>query len=133
MIAIVDDDLGVREAISGLLRSLGFATQCYASAEDFLLSLYEQRARCLILDVTLPGLSGPDLQQHLARRGLRIPIVFISARPDFREPAQALTSEADFLLKPFTEEQLLDAVHTALTGPAAAAAGRLQFPPAMRR
>jgi FixJ family two-component response regulator len=128
MIAIVDDDLGVREAISGLLRSFGFATECYASAEDFLLSVNEQRARCLILDVTLPGLSGRDLQQHLARRGLHIPIVFISARPDFRQRGQSPGSCADFLSKPFSEEQLLDAVKAALSRHAATGAGHLESP-----
>jgi FixJ family two-component response regulator len=130
MIAIVDDDLGMREAIAGLLRSLGHATESYASAEAFLLSRYEQRTTCLILDVALPGLSGPQLQQHLARRGLHIPIIFISAHADFADHVRALTSDspADFLSKPFTEDQLLRALEAALSRRAATGATRLESP-----
>ena len=124
MIAIVDDDLGMREAIAGLLRAHGFATECYASAEVFLLAPDQQRTRCLILDVALPGLSGPQLQQHLARRGFHIPIIFISAHADFAAHVHAPTpdSHADFLSKPFTEAQLLRALEGALHRCAATAA-----------
>jgi FixJ family two-component response regulator len=116
MIAIVDDDAGVREATESLLRSFGFSTACFASAEAFLISDCDRRTRCLILDIGLPGLSGLELQEYLIRSGLNIPIVLISGRLDQEACIEALASNDGamaFLSKPFTEEDLLHAVNTA--------------------
>lgn len=115
-IAVVDDEAALREATDGLLRSAGFRAEGFASAEDFLRSECRDRAGCLILDVRLPGMSGLELQQHLARTGCYIPIVFITAQEDSggRMKAQALRAGAvAFLHKPFGDEDLLHAVRSA--------------------
>ena len=115
-IAIVDDEAALREAIEGLVRSAGFRAEGFASAEDFLQSTCGDRAGCLILDVRLPGMSGLELQQHLARTGYHIPIAFITAQEDSggHMRAQALRAGAvAFLHKPFDDEDLLRAVRSA--------------------
>jgi FixJ family two-component response regulator len=115
-VSIVDDDESVREAISSLLRSVGFHAQVFASAEEFLNSGYQHNAECLILDVSMPGMSGLQLQEQLACAKCDIPIIFITAHvSDTRARARALQSGAiDFLIKPFSEEALLNDVYTAL-------------------
>ena len=115
LIAIVDDDESVREAIESLLKSFGFKAEVFASAEEFLNSDHLAEAQCLILDVRMPGMSGLELQRKLAAAGSRIPIVFITAHGDEETQAQALGAGAlAFLRKPFSEEALLSAVQTAL-------------------
>jgi FixJ family two-component response regulator len=84
LIAIVDDELALQEALESLVRAAGFEVECYPSAEDFLGSGCVQRAACLVLDVSLPGMSGLDLQRHLAVAGSSIPIVFITSNDDGR-------------------------------------------------
>ena len=117
VIAIVDDQAALREATENLLKSAGLKAVSFASAEDFLQAATLDGAGCLILDVRLPGMSGLELQQHLAADGIHVPIVFITAQEDSdgRMRAQALRSGAlAFLRKPFNDEDLLNAVRSAL-------------------
>jgi FixJ family two-component response regulator len=117
LVSIVDDDESVRESLPDLLRQIGFAVQAFASAEEFLASGSVALTGCLILDVRMPGMSGPDLQQELARRGCGIPIVFITASE--QENVRKLVLDRDaaaVLLKPFSDTALVEAVKTALRG-----------------
>jgi FixJ family two-component response regulator len=115
LISVVDDDQSIRESLRGLLESVGFAVETFSSARDFLDSECLTRTDCLILDVRMPGMHGPDLQRELARRECDIPIVFITAHGDEEVRPRVLSEGAvDCLLKPFTEEALLTAIRTAL-------------------
>jgi FixJ family two-component response regulator len=115
LVAVVDDDESVRESLPDLLRELGFESESFPSAEDFLAALATTQTACLILDVSMPGMSGPELQAELARRGARIPIIFITAHADDKvRPALIEQGAVECLLKPFTETALLDALHLAL-------------------
>lgn len=115
LISVVDDDESVRESLPDLLKECGFAVQAFSSAEEFLGSRYLKETKCLILDVAMPGLSGPDLQQELARRRQEIPIVFITAHRDARVRPRLLEQGAvECLFKPFTEADLLEALNAAL-------------------
>jgi FixJ family two-component response regulator len=115
LISIVDDDESMREAIQSLLRSVGFRTQMFASAEQFLQSDQIETTACLILDVRMPGMSGLELQRHLMATQYRIPIVFVTAHGDEEARSRALQEGAvEFLLKPFSEEALLNAIQVAL-------------------
>jgi FixJ family two-component response regulator len=115
LIAVVDDDVSVRESVESLLKSVGFRVNTYSSAEEFLDSSEIDGAHCLILDVRLDGMSGPDLQRELKSAGNSIPIVFITAHETetFRERMVA-DGAIDCLLKPFNDDTLLTAVETAL-------------------
>lgn len=115
-VSIVDDDESVREAIRGLLRSLGISADVFASAEEFLESDAAKNSACLILDVRMPGMSGLELQARLAAAGYKIPLIFITAHASDREArARALQAGAvDVLYKPFKEEVLLRHVYAAL-------------------
>jgi FixJ family two-component response regulator len=115
LVAVVDDDESVRESLPDLLRECGFAVRAFASADAFLASDCVGQARCLILDVTMPGMTGPDLQQELARRRHDIPIVFITGEGDEAARPRALQGGAvECLAKPFSETALLQAVNAAL-------------------
>jgi FixJ family two-component response regulator len=117
LISIVDDDRLVREGLTGLIRSAGFATQAFASAEEFLSSPHRDDTVCLILDVLLPGLSGLELQSQLNATvsNHRIPVVFITAHDDEATHQRALKGGAvDLLRKPVRREALLSAVGLAL-------------------
>jgi FixJ family two-component response regulator len=115
LVSVVDDDESVRESLPDLLRELGFRAEAFASAEDFLASETLQQTRCLLLDISMPGMSGPALQQELTRRQHAIPIVFITAQADDGLRARLLQAGAvDCLYKPFSEAALLDAVTAAL-------------------
>ena len=117
LISIVDDDLLVREGLISLLRSAGFATQAFASAEEFLSLAHRDDIACLILDVALPGISGLELQSQLTATvsNHRTPVVFMTARDDEATRQRALKGGAvDFLRKPVRREALLNAVHLAL-------------------
>ena len=117
LVAVVDDDESVRESLPDLLRELGFAVQAFASAEAFLASDCVGQTRCLILDIAMPGMSGPDLQRELTRRRQEIPIVFITALGDETVRPRLLAQGAvECLFKPFSEAALLEALHTALRG-----------------
>ena len=115
LISVIDDDESVRESLPALLRELGYAVLAYSSAEQFLCSDSVERSRCLLLDIAMPGMSGPDLQQELRNRATHIPIVFITAQPD-RTLRQRLTAQGAVtcLFKPFSEAELLDALHAAV-------------------
>ena len=115
LIAVVDDDISVRESVESLLKSVGFLVNTYSSAEEFMGSPRLGVADCLILDVRLDGMSGPDLQRELRTAGNSIPIVFVTAHETeaLRERMMA-DGAIDCLLKPFTDDTLLDAVEIAL-------------------
>jgi len=115
LIWVVDDDESMREALEMLLESAGFEVEVFASAQSLLSSNRLSEVGCLIADVRMPGMSGFELQRELAATGSRIPIVFITAHGDDRSRARALRAgAAAFLLKPFSERALLDAVQAAL-------------------
>ena len=115
LVSVVDDDESVRESLPDLLREFGFAVEAFSSAEAFLASDCVGRTRCLILDVAMPGMSGPDLQRELARRRQEIPIVFITAHPDEGVRPRVLAAGAvECLFKPFSEADLLAAINAAL-------------------
>jgi FixJ family two-component response regulator len=114
-VSVVDDNESVREALPDLLTEFGFAVQAFASAEAFLASDCIGQTRCLILDIAMPGMSGPDLQQELTLRRQEIPIVFITAQDDPTIRPRVLARGAvECLFKPFSEAALLEAVNAAL-------------------
>ena len=116
LVSVVDDDESIREALPDLLRQFGFAAEAFASAEAFLASEFVSETNCLLLDVAMPGMSGPDLQQELTRRRQKIPIVFITAYGDAPVLRRLLARGAvRCLVKPFSDAALLDAVGAALT------------------
>jgi FixJ family two-component response regulator len=111
LIAVVDDDVSSRESLPDLLGMLGFSSMSYASAEDFLASGVIADTECLILDVSMPGMSGPQLQGELSRRDLKIPIIFITAHCDRDLRSDLLARGAvDCLFKPFSEQDLRSAL-----------------------
>ena len=115
IISIVDDDDAVRNSLDDLIRSIGFQTQGFASAEAFLNSNGAYETACLILDVRMPGMNGLDLQRHLVAANRQIPIIFITSHADDDARARALDAGAvAFLYKPFREEELLNAIDAAL-------------------
>ena len=115
LISIVDDEQSTREGLASLLRSAGFATEVFASAEDFLSLSDRDGAACLILDVRLPGISGFELQDQLSAANRRIPVIFISGHADEVARDRALKAGAvDFLEKPVRRDALLNAVDSAL-------------------
>ena len=115
LVSVVDDDESIRDSVPDLLRELGFEAEAFESASDFLSSDAIERTRCLLLDVAMPGMSGPALQQELTRRRETVPIVFITAHADENLRTQLLEAGAvAFLYKPFTERALLDAITKAL-------------------
>jgi len=112
VVFVVDDDPAVREALCGLIRSVGLRAEAFASAQDFLNSPRPDAAACLVLDVRMPGLSGLDLQRELAGR---IPIIFITGHGDIPMSVRAMKAgAAEFLPKPFRDQDLLDAIGQAL-------------------
>jgi len=117
LVSVVDDDESVRESLPDLLREFGFAVQAFSSAEEFLASDCVCRTGCLILDIAMPGMSGPDLQRELMLRRKEIPIVFITAHRDETVRPRLLEQGAvECLFKPFSETALLDAIDAALRG-----------------
>jgi FixJ family two-component response regulator len=115
LISIVDDDESMRESTKGLVRSLGYQAAAFASAEEFLQSDSVDSTSCLIADVQMPGLSGIDLQRWLIDRGVKMPMIFITAFPQEGTRLRAMTAGAiGYLGKPFSEESLLKCLDTAL-------------------
>ena len=118
LISIIDDDRSVREAIQGLIRSLGYATVAFGSAEDYLDSGRIGDTACIITDLQMPGLSGIDLQRRLIADGHRTPMIFVTAFPSDRLRKQALDAGAfGFLSKPFEESSLITCIDKALQQP----------------
>jgi FixJ family two-component response regulator len=115
VVLVVDDDASVREALSSLMRSVGLRVQTFASAQEFLRSPRPDVAACLVLDVRLPGLSGLDLQRDLGNAGESMPIIFITGHGDIPMSVRAMKAgAAEFLAKPFRDQDLLDAIQDAL-------------------
>jgi FixJ family two-component response regulator len=115
LITVVDDDESVRESLPDLLKEFGFAAQAFSSAEEFLASESMSETRCLVLDVAMPGMTGPDLQRELTRRDQSIPIVFITGQRDEAvRPRLIAQGAVDCLFKPFEATDLLQALNTAL-------------------
>ncbi|HYK20423.1 MAG TPA: response regulator [Pyrinomonadaceae bacterium] len=115
LIAVVDDDQSVREALENLINSVGLEVKLFASAEDFLDSDMPIQTDCAILDVCLPGMSGVELQQRLAADGKNLPVIIITAQGDDKTQGEAVAAGAiAFLKKPFKEEVLLVALQSAL-------------------
>jgi FixJ family two-component response regulator len=115
LVAIVDDDIWVRKSLQRLMKSAGFQTRAFASAEDFLESYNRDETACIILDFKLPKMSGLELQGHLAAEHSLVPIIFVSGNSEPETRSQALLAGAvAFLEKPFGDEALLNAVHSVL-------------------
>ena len=115
LVSVVDDDESVRESLPELLRQFGFAAKAFSSADAFLASDVVNETSCLLLDIAMPGMSGPELLQELLRRRHEIPIVFITAYGDRRVRPRLLAQGAvECLFKPFSEAALLDALNAAL-------------------
>jgi FixJ family two-component response regulator len=114
LVSVVDDDESVRESLPDLLRAFGFAAETFSSAEMFLASDAVTETRCLILDVAMPGMSGPELQQELIRRRQDIPIVFVTAGGDESlRPHLMAQGAVECLFKPVSKTALLDALNAA--------------------
>jgi FixJ family two-component response regulator len=115
LISVVDDDESMREAIRGLMKSLGYTAEAFASAEEFLTSRKVPRTSCLIADVQMPGMTGPELHRHLLAAGNPIPTIMITAYPDDRARERALAEGVVcYLSKPFDENDLLACISSSL-------------------
>jgi FixJ family two-component response regulator len=116
LVAVVDDDISVRESLESLIRSVGLAVRVFGSAEEFLDAARPGEANCLVLDVRLPGMSGVDLNRKLVAGNYKAPVVFITAHgSDDRARNEAASDwTVAYLTKPFSEDELLDAVNAAL-------------------
>ncbi len=116
IIAVVDDNPAVRDSLAVLLESAGYVARAYGDAQSFLAAYVPGRVGCLVLDVQMVGMSGPELQSELVRRGCDVPIVFVTAYGDVRTSVRAMKLGAvDFLTKPVIGAELLDRIHDALT------------------
>jgi FixJ family two-component response regulator len=115
VVFVIDDDEDLRDGLSNLLRSVDLQVKAFASAMDFLKSNLPDAPSCLVLDVRLPGVSGLDFQSELIKKGIGMPIVFMSAHGDIPMTVRAMKAGAvEFLPKPFNDQSMLDAVHSAL-------------------
>jgi FixJ family two-component response regulator len=115
LVSVVDDDESVRESLPDLLKVGGFRVQAFSSAEEFLASGFVGETKCLILDIAMPGMTGPDLHRELRRRRHEIPIVYVTAQKDETVRPRMLEQGAvECLFKPFSDRALLDAVAAAL-------------------
>jgi FixJ family two-component response regulator len=111
---VIDDDADIRAAIQGLLKAAGLRSECFGTAEEFLRDNQQEGPSCLVLDVSLPGVSGIELQRRLADAGLSIPIIFITGHGDIPMTVKAIKSGAvEFLTKPFHDQDLLNAIEQA--------------------
>jgi FixJ family two-component response regulator len=115
LVSVVDDDESVRESLPDLLKEFGFQVKAFSSAEEFLASEWIGKTRCLVLDVAMPGMTGPDLARELQRRGQSIPVVFITAhRNEAIRPRLLEQGAVDCLFKPFSDSALHEALNSAL-------------------
>ena len=114
-VAVIDDDPDIREALRGLLRSVGLGVELFGSVQEFLAAFQRERPGCLVLDVRLPGRSGLDLQEELARADIHFPVIFISGHADVPMSVRAMKAGAvEFLTKPVRDQDLLDTIQLAL-------------------
>src|SRR6266481_248047 len=112
---VLDDDVSVREAVGGLIRSAGLSVKTFASARETLASLRKELPSCLVLDIRLPDISGFELQQELATKDIQIPIIFLTGHGDIPMSVRAIKAGAlEFLTKPFDDEYLLEAIRSAI-------------------
>jgi two-component system, LuxR family, response regulator FixJ len=124
---IVDDDEAVRDSLGLLLRSVGYRARCYGSARDFLKAFDPRDYGCLVLDIRMPGMTGLELQKHLAEIGCNIPIVFITGHGDIPMAVEAVRQGAvDFLQKPFQDQELVDRINDAMKQAAQQREGELE-------
>jgi FixJ family two-component response regulator len=115
LLSVVDDDESMRDSLPDLIKEFGFAARAFSSADEFLSSGSIDETSCLILDIAMPGMSGPELYEELKRRGREIPTIFITAQKDERIRARVFEQgAAGFLLKPFSDADLLAAIKSAL-------------------
>lgn len=114
LVCVVDDDDSVRESLPDLLREFGFVSESFATPHHFLRSGLIDRASCLILDIAMPGMSGPELRRALLMQGHDIPTIFITAHADFVLQPDIREGAVDCLLKPFSDTTLLQALKSAL-------------------
>ena len=111
IVFVIDDDVSIQRALGRLIRSIGLQVELFGSAREFLNGKLPEMPACMTLDVRLPGISGLDLQRHLAEAHIRIPIIFVTGQGDIAMSVQAMKAGAvDFLTKPFRDQELLDAV-----------------------
>ena len=114
-VVVIDDDPDIREALRGLLRSVGLGVELFSSVQEFLAAFQRERPGCLVLDVRLPGRSGLDLQEELARADIHFPVIFISGHADVPMSVRAMKAGAiEFLTKPVRDQDLLDAIQLAI-------------------
>ncbi len=115
IVYVVDDDLSLRDALSSLFRSVGVQVEVYGSAAEFLQKKHPDIPSCLVLDIRLPGVSGLEFQAQLAKSGVRMPVIFMTGHGDIPMSVRAMKAGAvDFLTKPFRDQDMLDAVFSAL-------------------
>jgi FixJ family two-component response regulator len=115
IVFVVDDDASIRDAVKSLLKSVGLRAEVFGSTEDFVKTARPEIPSCLVLDVRLPGMSGLEFQEQLAKTGIRIPIIFVTAHGDIPMTSRAMKAGAvEFLPKPFQKQELLNAIHQAL-------------------
>lgn len=115
IVYVIDDDASMREALEDLVSSVGLQVRLFASPKEFLESQHSDAPACLVLDVRLPGISGLAFQQELGRLGLDLPVIFITGHGDIPMSVRAMKAGAvEFLTKPFHDQELLDAIHTAI-------------------
>jgi FixJ family two-component response regulator len=115
VVVVIDDDVSVRRALTNLFQSVGLKVEVFASASEMLVSKIPDVASCLVLDIRLPGLSGLDFQAELVKANIRIPIIFMTGHGDIPMTVRAMKGGAiDFLTKPFRDQDILDAVATAI-------------------
>jgi FixJ family two-component response regulator len=125
---VIDDDPSVRDAIAGMVKSVGLRVQTFESTQTFVRSGLTDGPNCLVLDVRLPGLSGLDFQNELIKANIHVPIVFITGFGDIPMTVRAMKAGAvEFLTKPFRDQDLLDAIHHALEQDRIARQGRIEF------
>lgn len=116
LISVVDDDIWVRESLDSLIRSVGQEVRMFASAEEFLSSAHSRKVDCLISDVRLPGISGIELHRQLLSRNCKLPVIFITAHASDESARAEAASDwtVAYLTKPFSDDELLGAVESAL-------------------